>query len=256
MIISHEHKYLFIEVPHTGSTAISKELRAHYGGVPILRKHAYYPEFLSFATPEEKEYFCFAGIRNPLDETVTKFQKLKTNHGEIYTDPRNMREQGGWLTPSDLKKFDYIRDHNADFGEFFLKFYRRPYTNVSSLSGRALDFVIHFEHLQEDFGRALELLGIEQKRPLPRTNPTSGRKRDYRSYYTPECRERAKKVFGPFMKKWGYEFPRQWGRSSVPWSWQLRFYVQDAIKRFYWINLKWGRTSYARAFRALWMRSN
>jgi len=45
MIVSHRHRYLFIEIPLTGSWAIHRELREHYGGSPILHKHASYPEY-------------------------------------------------------------------------------------------------------------------------------------------------------------------------------------------------------------------
>jgi len=255
MIISHKYKYLFLEIPHTGSTAISRELRAHYDGTAILRKHAFYPEFLSVASPEEKGYFVLAGIRNPLDEAVTQYHKYKNNHDGIYTDASNLRINGGWLTPENLARFRFIQENDADFETYFMRFYTRTYTNVISLAGSALNFVIRFEHLQDDFRRALEQLKIEQKRPLPHTNPTSGRTRDFRSYYTPKCYDRAKRVFGPYMHKWGYEFPRQWGSHSVTWTSQIRYRVQDALKRFYWVSILWGTSRYARALRSLWMRS-
>ena len=255
MIISHKYRYLFLEIPHTGSTAISKELRANYAGVPILRKHAFYPEFLAVASPEEKDYRVFAGIRNPLDEAVTLYYRYKTNHDGIYTDKTNLRANGGWLTPDSLARFRFVQGNDADFETYFCKFYTHTYTNLISLAGNALNFVIRFEHLQNNFGRALEQLKIEQKRPLPHINSTSGRKRDFRSYYTPACYGRAHKVFGAYMQKWGYEFPRQWGVGAVPWSRQVSYRVQDALKRFYWVNIKWGTTRYARALRSLWMRS-
>jgi hypothetical protein len=256
MIISYTYKYLFIEVPHTGSDAISSELRTHYGGTPILRKHAYYTEFLSIANPKETEYAVLSGIRNPLDETVALYHRYGDNPDGIYTDPRNMRDQGGWLTPADQTQFQYIQDQDPDFASFFLKFYTRPYTNTSSLSGNPPNFVIRFEHLQEDFGRALALLGIEQRRPLPCPEQNEDKARDFRSYYTPECYERAKRVFGPFMNKWGYKFPRQWGIASLHWTSKVHFELRDALKRFYWTRLKWGNTCYARAFRSLWLRPN
>ena len=121
MIISHKYKYVFLEIPHTGSTAISRELRASYDGVSILRKHAFYPEFLSVASPEEKEYLVLAGIRNPLDEAVTVYHKYKTNHDGLYTDKANLRENGGWLTPDNLARFRFIQDNDADFETYFLR---------------------------------------------------------------------------------------------------------------------------------------
>jgi hypothetical protein len=167
-----------------------------------------------------------------------------------------MRDQGGWLVPTDRAKYRYVQDHNPDFAPFFLKFYTSPYTNTSCLSGNAPNFVIRFEHLQEDFCRALDVLGIAQKRPLPCPPESEGSMHDYRSYYTPECYDRAKRVFGPFMARWGYQFPRQWGIASVPWPHKLHFTLLEALKRFYWMHLKWGNTRYARAFRALWLRTS
>ena len=67
MIISHKYKYLFVELPLTASTAVSKELRENYDGESILYKHATYHEFLKIASPEEKKYFVFSGMCNPLD---------------------------------------------------------------------------------------------------------------------------------------------------------------------------------------------
>ena len=85
MIISHTHKYLFIELPMTGSTAISKELREQYDGVSILQKHSTYLDFLRVANEAEKQYFVFAGIRHPLDQVVSHYFKFKTGHDGQFT---------------------------------------------------------------------------------------------------------------------------------------------------------------------------
>ena len=75
MIISHQHKYLFVELPRTGTTAVSRELRLMYAGTRILRKHSSYQEFLRKASDEEKKYFVFTCIRNPLDDAVSHYFK-------------------------------------------------------------------------------------------------------------------------------------------------------------------------------------
>src|SRR5262245_27774439 len=80
MVISHKHRYLFVEIPNTGSTAISAELRRHYDGEPVLHKHATYGEFLRLASRDQRTYFVFGTVRNPLDLAVTEYFKLKTNH--------------------------------------------------------------------------------------------------------------------------------------------------------------------------------
>ena len=119
MVISHEHRYLFVELPHTGSTAIHAELCSNYTGENILHKHAYYHEFLKVASSEEKKYFAFSGLRNPLDEAVSIFFKYKTNHGN-YINPRQMKKNGGWVNKRDLVRYHYIKDNNADFPLYFV----------------------------------------------------------------------------------------------------------------------------------------
>ena len=251
MIISHRLKYLFIEVPHTASTAISKELRSNYEGSSILHKHAHYHEFLKVASPEEKQYFVFAGIRNPLDEAVSLYFRYKVNHKGRYTGPKSLARYGGSVTNDDLKRFRFIRDTNADFVTYFKKFYRLPYSNVISVSYPYCSFVIHFENLQEDFAKALELIGAEQKRPLPQRNKTEEKDSNFWQYYPPEIRQQAQRVFGPFLAKWGFEFPAEWGTPSISWSNRLEFQVIDTLRNFYWKHVRWSPYFHGRLVRYL-----
>lgn len=54
MVISHQHKFVFIEQPWTGTTNISKVLLENYSGEKILFRHASYFDFLKIATKKEK----------------------------------------------------------------------------------------------------------------------------------------------------------------------------------------------------------
>ena len=70
MVISHKYRYIYIESPMTGSTAVAEELVLNYEGVRILRKHA-----LPFELRKEglilEDYFVFTNIRNPLVSIVS-----------------------------------------------------------------------------------------------------------------------------------------------------------------------------------------
>src|SRR6476469_8280254 len=92
MVISHKHKYLFIEVYRTGSTAISSELCELYDVEKILSKHSRYHEFLKIASEEEKQYYVFSGIRNPMDMVVSGYLKMKTDHKGRYTNHKELAE--------------------------------------------------------------------------------------------------------------------------------------------------------------------
>lgn len=240
MIISHKYQYLFVELPHTASTAISEELCENYHGISILRRNAYYHEFLRIANAQEKIYLVFSCIRNPLDQAVSLYYRLRTNHKGTYNNSKSLRKNAGDVTNTDMKKFDYIRKTDSDFSTYFKKFYdlkyfyRFPYDNPSRLSHRAFGFIMRFENLQNDFTKVLKLIGVEQKRPLPLANKTSEKRDDCLSCYTPEIYDQAKRVFGPFMKRWGYDFPPEWGDTTLPWLTQAHFHILGSIRYFYW----------------------
>lgn len=234
MIISHKYKYLFVELPRTGSTAISAELTEFYDGQSVLHKHATYLEFLKTATPEEKQYFVFSGIRNPLDDAVSLYFKYKTDHKSRFSNPAKLARQKGLVGYISRQKFKFIRNTEVDFPTYLRKYYKIPYNNWSGLSHKQFDHIIRFENLVEDFAQALHLIGIEPVRPLPLVNPTGSKKKDFLSYYTPDIVEHARNVFGPFMQEWGYEFPAEWGNKPVPWWSELEYKSLNVFRVFYW----------------------
>lgn len=238
MIISHRYKYLFVELPLTGSTAISAELRANYEGTSILQKHSTYHDFLRIASPEEASFFTFSCIRNPLDSAVSRYYKLKTNHRERFTNPPKQNGRRPMWERVESRLFKFVHETQADFSTFFMKFYVLPYNNWSELAHKDFDSVIRFENLQDDFAKALKQIGIEPKRPLPAVNTTAGRDEYYVAHFSPEAIERAKRVFGPFMQRWSYKFPAEWGDSTVPWRHQMEFEIVNLFRIFYWKHLR------------------
>jgi hypothetical protein len=235
VMISHEHRFVFVELPRTGSTAIRHELRDQYGATPILHKHATYQEFLRQATEDEKSYFVFSGIRNPLDDAVSLYFKLLTDHKSKRTDPtRAFKNRRVLFRLRDDAMFRFIQQREPDFSTFFLRFYRLPYDTWASLSHRSFDYVIRFERLAEDFDQALRRIGIEPVRSLPVVNRTSARDRDFSTYYTPEAQRRARRVLGPYMERWGYAFPASWGVEPPSRLHRLEYAAYSFIARLYW----------------------
>lgn len=235
MIISNAHRYVFVELPRTGSTAVRRELRKLYGGEPILHKHATYEEFRAWATPDQLSYFSFSGIRNPLDDAVSHYFKLKTDHGQriarVRTKQKRERLQHRLF---DQLMFRFVQRTDADFATFFMRFYVLPRDTWASLSHRKLDYVMRFEHLEEDFAEVLRRIGLERLRPLPPVNLTSSRDRNYIRYYTPETIPRARRVFGPYMERWGYKFPAEWRVQPPTALHRAEYRVFSFLARIYW----------------------
>lgn len=234
MIISDKYRYVFIELPRTGSTAISRELREHYDGRAILYKHATYGEFLRIATPAQRSYFVFSGIRNPLDDAVSHYFKLRTDHEGLSNPKRRLFTRLAYVFRSRQREFIVSKD--ADFSQYFLRFYKWPYDNWSALAHAQMDFVLRFEDLQRGFADVLKAMGAEQKRPLPSKNQTAMRTKEFHEYYDGTAVARAQWVFAVFMEKWGYRFPASWEVTHAEPSTANRVVcrILNAFRLFYW----------------------
>lgn len=235
MIISHKHKYLFIEVPHTGSTSISEELIANYDGLPILKKHTQYNDFLRQANKDEKNYYIFSGVRNPLDEAVSVFLKIKNNHKGNYTDPGKLRINGGFVTGKKMKIREYVEENDPDFGQYLMRFYKKPFDNMNAAYFHKMDYIIHFERIAEDFSYVIEKnIGLPLKRALPIVNKTEGKESFLDYYGSEEVIKHALDVFGPFMLKWGYQIPSTWDGFDVSTLSILKFRIFEILRKIYY----------------------
>jgi hypothetical protein len=234
MIISHQYRYLFVQLPQTACTSIARELIENYAGEKILHKHSTYDEFLKIATPEEKTYFAFSCMRNPVDRAVSMYFKYKTDHKGEYSNLEQSAENLPLAIKREATRFKYIQDNNLDFTEYFKSVHKFPYVTWSILDHHKFDYIIYYEKLQQGFMEVLRQLDIEPKRELPVFNKTGEKDRDPFTCFPPELRDRAKWIFGPYMNKWGYKFPESWGDTSVSWSSQIAFQCSCAVKSFYW----------------------
>ena len=237
MKVSHKHQYVFVELPMTASSAVGLELIENYDAENFKEKHALYREFEKQASDAEKDYFVFSTIRNPIDVVVSKYLKYVNNHHNYHVKKKKYMN-GGFdkiISPiRERKRFNWVQKNNASFSQFLLKYYTKPFTNWSVMEHHNFDFVMRFENISEDFKLALEKIGLEQKRPLPVRNKTEKKKSAEMYFDSEEAIERAKYVFGPFMKKWGYSFPENWGNNVVSDKAQADFESVNRIKSIFW----------------------
>ena len=231
MIISHKYKFVFIGLPFSASSAITKDLYDKYEGEVFLRKHALYQDFIRHANEQEKQYFVFAVLRNPMDMVVTQYVKMKNNTMGNFTNPALFKENGGHITKRHRAKFNFIHKNNASFQQFFLRFYNKPYDNLSSITLDNCDFVIRHENIEKDYFVVLNKLGIKNPTPLPIINKTIGKKEDLSFYYTKEIQKKAVFIFGPFMKAFGYNFPNSWNNVRVRLRDRIYFSILRRIRR-------------------------
>jgi len=128
MVISHKYKYIFVELPHTATTAIRNELCELYAGEKILKKHSFYHTLQRTKKDSIKPYFTFSCIRNPADVIVTEYFKFKNNHGRFCTEPVYWKRNGGFISNGALKRFRFLQRTQADFLTYFKKYHRYPHS--------------------------------------------------------------------------------------------------------------------------------
>lgn len=236
MIISHKYRFLFIGLPFSASSAISKELYLQYEGLSRLKKHSLYYEFKKTATKDERTYFVFAVLRNPMEIAITVYEKMKANAKGNFTNPNLFVENGGHITKKQRRAFNFIQNKKATFQQYFNKFFNKPYDNLASLTLDNCDYVIRYENIREDYLTALQKAGVSNPRPLPVANKTAGKGSDMEIYYTDDIKEKAIFIFGPFLEKYNYSFPESWGEVRVSIKSKIQFLMLAILRR---LNQRW-----------------
>ena len=230
MVISYKHRYIYIESPMTGSTAVADELEANYDGVRILRKHAL-PFELSKTDICINNFFIFTNIRNPLDRLVSVYLKTLNNHNEKYTQNPYQGLIG------ELYFSRMARRHRRTVKESsFFKFIKgiTIYDEQSRIYLNQCSRTIRFECLAEDFADVIKQLGITLLRPLPVRNPTAG-KQSFMSYYnTPYIQREAVRKLGPYMNESAYTFPADWEAPTPALRSKIIFHIFGVIRIISW----------------------
>jgi hypothetical protein len=140
--------------------------------------------------------FKFAFVRNPWDRLVSRYSFFlnRPNH------PRHK-------FVARMKDFEEYLDWEMRPGKLFQHHY------LTDGSGAWLvDFIGYYEHLREDFAEVCARLNVRVD--LRRDN--SSTHGDYRSYYTPETRERVARHYHRDIELFGYNFDGVVARAAQP----------------------------------------
>ena len=216
-IICEKLKLIYVQVPATGCSVVSKVLSEEFNGKSLGRKHNDIPELLSSGTITKEElsdYTIAANIRNPYDRLVTYYQRMIGGWTEEYIawSRRDLKRR---LEKNELSKEEYdraiayrdrkdviqrrririiktvgynqwlpltlsrwrIRDLNNTPDNNSLRF-----TNHLFPMLQHVQYTIRQEMLEKGLNDLLHELGVEKRIELPRKNITPGKK-PYKEYY-------------------------------------------------------------------------
>ena len=196
-MISHTHKFIFIEVNKTGTTTINRSL--HKYGEPRKGKtrHLSISQILHNDS-QISNYFRFTFVRNPWDRCVSLFN-YRVQKRSLYKD-LCFNEFIQSLKENTFKEWYKNNYNNLKSGPvscpqvFFL------YNENEEIK---MDFIGKFENLQEDFNIVCDKIGIP-KQQLPHKNAT--KHKHYTEYYDDETKQIVAEKYAKDIEYFGYEF--------------------------------------------------
>lgn len=227
MLLSHNHRFIFVHIWRTGGTSISEALRQHadpqwcvlrarrsakvdepsgsavrhslwrrlFGrslpaarGPEYLSRHSTAREVRMRVAPEVFEsYFKFAFVRNPFELLVSWYHNALQNETDKDTVHRKVTQMNG-------------------FGDFVRWATSRPTLQVNFVTDRdgnqIVDFIGRFENLEADFAEVCRRIGVEASLP----HAFRSEHQAYRGYYDAEARRLVEEHLRPDIERFGYSF--------------------------------------------------
>ena len=232
MIISHEHKFIFLKTKKTAGTAIEAALSELCGPSDVITP--YRAESEEDRKGREPQNYR---IEHPLKPKRPLLRKLLGRPERYYHHSVGFYEH----MPASLVRayvgeeiwrsyFKFAFDRNPWDRQVSWYFYktkskgRRPSFERFMRSRRrafvdnheiymqggavAVDFVGRYEKLDADLNKALEMIGFGRQLAVPHSNvtPNKAERQDYRSYYTPQTEALVREWYAPEIALLGYGF--------------------------------------------------
>lgn len=232
MIVSHEHKFIFIKTKKTAGTAIEAALSELCGPSdvitpyraesesdrkgrgpqnyriehpkkpkrPLLKRLLGRPERYWHESVGYYEHMAAWRVRDYVGEDVWR------SYFKFAFDRNPWDRQISWYMYKTK-----TRAARPSF-ESFMRSRRRAYVDNHELYLRdgalCVDFLGRYESLDADLAKALAEIGIKGGLAVPQTNvsPDKATRADYRSYYTPKTQALVAKWYAPEIKLLNYGF--------------------------------------------------
>jgi hypothetical protein len=204
MIISDEHKYIFIHIPKNAGTSIEVSLTGRQQW-DDKEKHLTAAECRAkLGFDKWREFFSFCVVRNPWDRLVSQFRFS----GEIWCN----RHYGKSLSFNDYIKeivgkglpfsgHDYLSKTGASFGDTNWQQVHRICDDNNQI---IVNYVARFENLSSDYEVICNRIGLHNQ--LQHINQSDAKSKPYWNYYTEETARIVADVYAEDIERFDYHF--------------------------------------------------
>ena len=205
MILDRAKKFVFVHIPKTGGTSITRTLEKqvvdgivtpditskHWSASRIMRE---FPEVTS-------KWVIVTAVRNPWDLIYSDYQFCVNYSKKL--DKLNRDRLGGWML-----KLERTAGYSG-IGEFAdAEYLERPtfwhHYCTDHLGTELTNKVLRFENLNAEYRMLCDELGYRVE-DLPRINATDGRV-DYHDVYDPSLVEKIRTHYRLIIDRFGYSY--------------------------------------------------
>jgi hypothetical protein len=216
MLLSHQKKFLFVHIAKTGGTSVRAALQnqrwrdPYYAPIWLASKLSGFvnhevgiklPRHAKAIAAKEmlphefyQTLFKFAFVRNPWDLQVSSYHHIRRERPHLLNADESFeaflhrkldtsREWQYHIDTSITPQTDYLVDLNGNL---------------------IVDFIGHYETLQQDFDHCCQRIGVPGIE-LPHRRKAEDRL-VYREYYTPDTQALVSRAFARDIEMLGYEF--------------------------------------------------
>ncbi len=188
----HRHKCIFIPIPKTGTTSISRLIAK-----PNNHPHPDILEIKKNMIPQRFEsYFKFSFVRNPWSRAVSIFKSRpyterawwghKCGNFEEFVDSYDMASKYCRFPSEKKNQLDWLCDESGNL---------------------LVDYVGRFEDFENDAMTVFEKLGFKKENLIvPHENKLHGNRNHYASLYTEKTIEKIYENFKKDIEYFGYKF--------------------------------------------------
>lgn len=217
MVIGFRRRFLFIHVPKCAGESITALLRREAnGGVQLDRKHGTWSDAKAILGEDLASFRTLAAVRNPFDQVVSFYEHLRK---PLVMDAAAIERQfpgtGGRITPawaSDLAiSLDFPAWVREVYGSSTPDASRRLFADLgrwlADADGRiAVDRVLRFERLADDWVDLARELGLEGALPHENASMRTRGPHDYRDRYDSTARAIVERHFAMTLAAFPYAF--------------------------------------------------
>jgi len=214
MLISQQHRFIFVHVQKTAGMSFEAVLRQHFPDLaPWHGRHGHARDGAAEIGREAwDEYFSFAFVRNPWERLVSWYAMIDRHRRELPLHKRWRR------APFDTEIWNQVVAKGKTFDAFiehctevvwdkgcYKSFAFNQIDYLTDADGRMLVTEVgRFETLAEDAERVLARLGVAVT--LPRKNPSAHG--HYSEWYDDRLRDIVAERFARDIAAFGYRFER------------------------------------------------